>query len=250
MRLVSVMNRSQSVPGHAAYRPDIDGMRAIAVLAVVANHALPTLATSGFVGVDIFFVLSGFLLTGIIHDEVVRGAFSYSNFYWRRCRRVNFHAGGHAHPDVDAWGAAAHRVGVCLAGLAHRSRWHLCVQHRALARSGLLRHRRQRQTAAASVVTGHRRAVLSAVAHAGGGVDQTAEVPCHGAGADLVVLARVVLVGRCRTSLRGILPAPRAILGTVLWRTARLRDGTWHFGARYCRAGHCGSRRIRTRHMA
>lgn len=88
MRLVSVMNRSQSVPGHAAYRPDIDGMRAIAVLAVVANHALPALATSGFVGVDVFFVLSGFLLTGIIHDEVVRGAFSYSSFYWRRCRRI------------------------------------------------------------------------------------------------------------------------------------------------------------------
>lgn len=63
-------------------------MRAIAVLAVVANHALPALATSGFVGVDIFFVLSGFLLTGIIHDEVVRGTFSYSNFYWRRCRRI------------------------------------------------------------------------------------------------------------------------------------------------------------------
>lgn len=70
------------------YRPDIDGLRAIAVLSVVAYHAFPSLAPGGFVGVDIFFVISGFLITGIILQAIVAGRFSCREFYMRRIRRI------------------------------------------------------------------------------------------------------------------------------------------------------------------
>jgi len=74
-------------PSHA-YRPDIDGLRAIAVLAVLAYHAFPTLLPGGFAGVDVFFVISGYLITGIIVEDLARGRFTYRNFYWRRIRRI------------------------------------------------------------------------------------------------------------------------------------------------------------------
>ena len=71
-----------------AYRPDVDGLRAVAVLAVLAYHAFPSLAPGGFAGVDVFFVISGYLITGIILDDLNRGRFTYANFYWRRIRRI------------------------------------------------------------------------------------------------------------------------------------------------------------------
>src|SRR5439155_9786615 len=74
-------------PAHA-YRPDIDGLRALAVLAVLGYHAFPGVVPGGFVGVDVFFVISGFLITGIILEEQRRGAFSFAGFYWRRIRRI------------------------------------------------------------------------------------------------------------------------------------------------------------------
>ncbi len=70
------------------YRPDIDGLRAIAVLAVVLYHAFPGWLPGGFVGVDIFFVISGYLITKHILGDLSAGAFSIRTFYARRIRRI------------------------------------------------------------------------------------------------------------------------------------------------------------------
>ncbi|MBC7445404.1 MAG: acyltransferase [Polaromonas sp.] len=70
------------------YRADIDGLRAVAVLAVVLNHLSPALVPGGFVGVDVFFVISGFLITRIIGREIEEGRFSFARFYERRARRI------------------------------------------------------------------------------------------------------------------------------------------------------------------
>ncbi|WP_034160220.1 acyltransferase family protein [Sphingomonas sp. ERG5] len=72
-----------------AYRPDIDGLRTIAVGSVVAYHAFPALLPGGFIGVDIFFVISGFLITGILVREHERtGRVDLAEFYARRVRRL------------------------------------------------------------------------------------------------------------------------------------------------------------------
>jgi len=71
-----------------SYRPDIDGMRAIAVLAVVAYHTFPRVASGGFVGVDVFFVISGYLITQLILAGLRTGRFSIREFYRRRVRRI------------------------------------------------------------------------------------------------------------------------------------------------------------------
>ena len=70
------------------YRPDIDGLRAIAVLSVVGFHAFPNLIKGGFIGVDIFFVISGYLISSIIFKSISRDQFNFSNFYARRIRRI------------------------------------------------------------------------------------------------------------------------------------------------------------------
>jgi len=70
------------------YRPDIDGLRAVAVTAVVLFHAFPEAMPGGFIGVDIFFVISGFLITGIIVRELDQERFSLLAFYGRRIRRI------------------------------------------------------------------------------------------------------------------------------------------------------------------
>jgi peptidoglycan/LPS O-acetylase OafA/YrhL len=71
-----------------SYRADIDGLRAVAVFAVVIFHAFPKILRSGFVGVDIFFVISGFLITSIILNDHDRQRFSFADFYARRIRRI------------------------------------------------------------------------------------------------------------------------------------------------------------------
>jgi peptidoglycan/LPS O-acetylase OafA/YrhL len=75
-------------PPSDRYRPDIDGLRAVAVVLVVLFHAFPEAMPGGFVGVDIFFVISGFLITGIVARELSSGRFSLLTFYSRRIRRI------------------------------------------------------------------------------------------------------------------------------------------------------------------
>lgn len=70
------------------YRPDIDGLRAVAVLSVVAFHAFPSSFQAGFIGVDIFFVISGFLISNIIFTELNQSRFSFLEFYSRRIKRI------------------------------------------------------------------------------------------------------------------------------------------------------------------
>lgn len=71
-----------------AYRPDVDGMRALAVIAVVTFHAFPSLLMGGFVGVDVFFVISGYLISSIVLKDLSRGTFSIARFYANRVRRI------------------------------------------------------------------------------------------------------------------------------------------------------------------
>jgi peptidoglycan/LPS O-acetylase OafA/YrhL len=70
------------------YRREIDGLRAIAVLPVILFHAGFGLAPGGFVGVDVFFVISGYLITRIILSDLAAGSFSFAGFYERRSRRI------------------------------------------------------------------------------------------------------------------------------------------------------------------
>ena len=72
-----------------SYRPEIDGLRAIAVLSVVIFHAGFDVLGGGYLGVDVFFVISGYLITKLIRNEYVNnGSFSYLNFYRRRAKRL------------------------------------------------------------------------------------------------------------------------------------------------------------------
>jgi peptidoglycan/LPS O-acetylase OafA/YrhL len=71
-----------------SYRPDIDGLRALAVVPVVLFHAFPNLLPGGFVGVDIFFVISGYLITSILLKDMQAGQYSLAGFYARRVRRI------------------------------------------------------------------------------------------------------------------------------------------------------------------
>ena len=70
------------------YRPDIDGLRAIAILLVILYHFFPSLVPSGFIGVDIFFVISGYLISKNIFNNLKKNKFSFLDFYRRRIRRI------------------------------------------------------------------------------------------------------------------------------------------------------------------
>ncbi len=70
------------------FREDIQGLRALAVLSVVIYHISPHHLPGGFVGVDMFFVISGYLIMGQIYNKIQQGAFSISNFYVKRFKRL------------------------------------------------------------------------------------------------------------------------------------------------------------------
>ncbi|TWP29777.1 acyltransferase [Apibacter muscae] len=73
---------------HLKYRPDIDGLRALAVISVIVYHLNNHWLPGGFIGVDVFFVISGFLITKIIYREIISNQFSFKNFYQRRINRI------------------------------------------------------------------------------------------------------------------------------------------------------------------
>ena len=75
-------------PSTKNYRADIDGLRALAVLSVVAFHFNDYRVPNGFLGVDIFFVLSGYLITNVIYNEIKQDKFSFKDFYIRRIKRI------------------------------------------------------------------------------------------------------------------------------------------------------------------
>lgn len=82
------MSTSSQLKHVTKYRPDIDGLRAFAVICVIIFHIWPKALPGGFVGVDIFFVISGFLITTIIMSEMINGTFSFAKFYTRRIKRI------------------------------------------------------------------------------------------------------------------------------------------------------------------
>ena len=81
--------KKKEAPVHALdYRPEIDGIRAIAISLVLVYHAWPKVIPGGFIGVDVFFVISGYLISSIIYKEIAKGTFSFVKFYFRRIRRL------------------------------------------------------------------------------------------------------------------------------------------------------------------
>lgn len=82
------MKSSPQTADDTPYRPDIDGLRAIAVTAVIIYHGFPHVLAGGFVGVDVFFVISGFLISANIFRRIDAGHFGFADFYGRRIRRI------------------------------------------------------------------------------------------------------------------------------------------------------------------
>ena len=85
-----IVSKNSPKKSSIGWRPDIDGLRALAVFAVFVFHAFPKVPVfkGGFVGVDVFFVISGFLISSIIYTQLEKGIFSFWDFYSRRIRRI------------------------------------------------------------------------------------------------------------------------------------------------------------------
>src|SRR5215467_2654461 len=82
------MNETRPQTAAVKYRPDIDGLRAVAILSVMAFHIWPWRVSGGFIGVDVFFVISGYLISSILFSEIASNRFSVLAFYERRIRRI------------------------------------------------------------------------------------------------------------------------------------------------------------------
>jgi peptidoglycan/LPS O-acetylase OafA/YrhL len=82
------MNETKPQTAAVKYRPDIDGLRAVAILSVMAFHIWPWRVSGGFIGVDVFFVISGYLISSILFSEIASNRFSVLAFYERRIRRI------------------------------------------------------------------------------------------------------------------------------------------------------------------
>ena len=78
-----------TAPGDRRFRPDVEGLRAVAIVLVVLYHGGLTALSGGYVGVDVFFVISGFVITGLLlRERAGSGRTSFLNFYGRRSRRI------------------------------------------------------------------------------------------------------------------------------------------------------------------
>src|SRR5215831_17677026 len=88
-RLLPSGDEAGSAPGDRAFRPDVEGLRAIAILLVVLYHAGLNWLPGGYVGVDVFFVVSGYVITGVLlRERASTDSTSLLGFYARRCRRI------------------------------------------------------------------------------------------------------------------------------------------------------------------
>ena len=86
--ILSITIKVRAMSKVLKYRPDLDGIRALAVLSVIVFHIDPQWLPGGFLGVDMFFVLSGYLITTIISREIRDGSFSFLEVYKRRAKRI------------------------------------------------------------------------------------------------------------------------------------------------------------------
>lgn len=118
------MTQRRSIAPMLRYRPDIDGLRALAVSSVIIYHAFPAALPGGFVGVDIFFVISGYLISRIIFQELDSGNFSFARFYAHRIRRI--------FPALAVVLAVSMAMGWCLLNPPERVRLGRDVLHAAL----------------------------------------------------------------------------------------------------------------------
>lgn len=87
-RAATAVPSAHGASGQRAFRTDIEGLRALAILPILFNHAHVKGFAGGFVGVDVFFVISGFLITGILQRDILAGTYSISGFYRRRVLRI------------------------------------------------------------------------------------------------------------------------------------------------------------------
>src|ERR1700733_12791162 len=88
-RILPTGEEAGTAPGDRRFRPDVEGLRAVAVVLVVLYHAGVPQLSGGYVGVDVFFVISGFVITGVLlREKASSGRTSILSFYGRRCRRI------------------------------------------------------------------------------------------------------------------------------------------------------------------